>query len=116
MRYRCRFIVPSSDVRWYEVEGESPEDAALNFHYREVPWCGGPFYVPHADRPGLRVYFARVEVEGHGEHVVSTISSSIVRKGVKSRATLADIAKALDWPDEPERLMDGIDITPEMAP
>lgn len=104
--YRCRFTAPRQSD-WSTVEADSPELAANELHDRD-PKTYAIGYEPEPDKPGRRVYFASVEVEGHGEWVSRMYTSSIVRRGgVKSRraVTLAEIARAIGWQHDPAELL-----------
>lgn len=95
--YRCRFIAPyRSD--WSTVEAESPELAANELHSRDERTYAIT-YIPDPSKPGGRVHFARMEVEGHGTHVSRVYTSAIVRRGgVRIRpVALSDVAKVVGW-------------------
>ena len=100
--YRCRMTVPRV-TNWTDVTADSPELAANEFH----SWSEGTlWYVPDPDRPAARVYFALVEVEGHGVWVSRLYRSGILRVGAARRMpTLDEIAKQLGWTHPPEGLL-----------
>ena len=110
MTYRCRFTAPRPSD-WSTVEADSPEDAAQEFHFRDGDKSSSPHsiaYVPDEQRPGARIFFARVEVDGHGELVSRCYSSAILRRGgVKpQRVTLEAVARAVGWEHDPADLVD----------
>lgn len=104
--YQCRFTAPRSSG-WSAVEAPSPEMAANEFHYRDKSF--GISYCPDPEKPGSRIYFASVEVDGFGTWVSRVYWSGIVRRGgVRSRGrklTLADVAKAVRWERDPAELL-----------
>lgn len=105
--YRCRTVAPRQ-TSWCDVEALSPEDAAQTHHDRRLR-SDSIVYVPDEKKAGSRVYFALVEVEGHGEMVSRIFTSEILRRGgVKSNrppVTLADVAQALGWGRDPQELV-----------
>lgn len=105
--YRCRFIAPRQSD-WSTVEAESPELAANEFHSRDERTYAIT-YIPDPDKPGARVHFARVEVEGHDSWVSRIYTSAIVRRGgVRSKrtaVTLDDVAGAVGWENDPADLL-----------
>jgi len=98
MIYRCRCVKPNIS-EWYEVEANTPEDAANDFMFEN-------YYGIHmkTDRPGELCYYAVIEVENHGEFIARRFRIGIRRRGgvpsPASRRTLDDIAKILDVPKE----------------
>lgn len=108
--YRCRFTAPRQSD-WSTVEADSPELAVNEFHSSGTSssYTGDSItYTPNPDKPGARIHFARVEVEGHDSFVSRVYTSSIVRRGgVRSRSTvtLADIARAVGWERDPAELV-----------
>lgn len=104
--YRCRFTMPRRSD-WSTVEADSPEIAANELHaHDEKTYAIGYEFDP--DEPGRRVYFASVEVEGHGEWVSRMYTSCIIRRGgIRGRrpVTLADVAKAIGWTHDPAELI-----------
>lgn len=105
--YRCRFIAPRQSD-WSTVEAESPELAANEFHFRDERTYAIT-YIPDPSKPGGRVHFARVEVEGHGTHVSRVYTLAIVRRGgvriKRPGVTLDDVAKAVGWEGNPADLL-----------
>ena len=102
--YRCRFIAPRRSD-WSTVEAGSPELAANELHARDEHTYAIT-YTPDPTKPGARVHFARVEVEGCGAWVSRVYTSAILRRGgVRSRPTLAEVAKAVGWEGDPAELL-----------
>jgi hypothetical protein len=108
---KCRFVKPNTSI-WYNVEANSFEEAAQEFHGQFVPSTGDNNYsAVYRDRKpegGLEhVYFSLVEIEGYGETVVRTYYSGISRLGAKSvDPTIESIAKAIDWEKNPKELLE----------
>lgn len=64
MTYKCRYVKPHT-TKWYEVEQETPEQAANQFHFE----TGGGVGI----REGKwTTYYTIVEVEGHGKFISSS--------------------------------------------
>lgn len=110
MTYRCRTVAPRQ-TSWCDVEASSPEDAAQTHHDRRLR-SDSIVYVPDEKEAGNRVYFALVEVEGHGEMVSRIFTSEILRRGgVKSKcqpvtlSPLTGVAQALGWGRDPQELV-----------
>lgn len=107
--YRCRFLKPSVG-EWYDVEADSPGEAALEHHNR-FDGIGYVFWKPLEGGGQEVVRFASVDVEVDKDYVTRMFSMGIYRKGAfnKNRGlTLQEIAKKLDWKhDENELLGDG---------
>lgn len=108
MKYRCRTIKPS-ESQWQEIEADSPEVAASEFHFQ----CD--HFIPHysyidrkSDGSHQVVNFSLVEIEGHPVPLVArTFVSGIWRKGgVKMYGpTLGEIASGLGWEYPTEELL-----------
>lgn len=106
IKYRCRFLTTGTavDSDWLEILASSPEEAANSVHDRETNQARRiPQEISFCQdeaKPGARVYFARVEVEGHGEWISRVYTSGIVRCGgvkPRNRTRIEDIAKLLKW-------------------
>lgn len=109
--YKCRFIKPNySD--WHSVMADSFEEAAQDFHGRYVPVSKDNYksavYVDRMLDKTEFIYFALIEIEGHGELVVRTYYSEISRKGRKPNyePTILDIAKVIGWERDPNELLE----------
>ena len=108
--YRCRFVAPlPSD--WSSIEADSPEGAASELHFRDGTRTSSPHsctYVPNPDKPCARIFFARIEIEGHQELVSRCYSSSIGRRGGvrQPRETLEEVACAVGWERPPSELVE----------
>lgn len=107
-RYRCRFVAPTSSD-WADVEADSPESAANEFHFKRTELGRQPdsvTYIPDADKPGSRIHFARVAVDGHGEMVSRVYTIGIIRRGVAPRRmSLAEVARIVRWEHDPAELL-----------
>jgi len=107
--FRCRMVQPENRPVFAEVEGESPEDAASTYHFG---WMEGSavWTVHEPDGKRHQIYFARIEVEGHGEMVVRTYKYGLWRKGgvkgLGQEKTLKDIADAIGWQHDPAELIE----------
>lgn len=104
MKFECRTILPK-ESEWYEIEAKSAEQAANDFHEK---WFSSlqSLCIEHE---GADVCFARVEVEG-SESMISRIYKYGIRRrgGVKpasSPRTIEDIARRLEWADDPSALL-----------
>lgn len=105
--YRCRFHAPRTSD-WHTIEADSPEAAVQELHYQD-PRPYGIRYVPDLEKPGNCVYFASIEVDGHGPLISRIYTSGITRRGgIKPARTtsLADVAEAIGWTHPPEGLLD----------
>lgn len=103
--FKCRTVLPNQS-QWHEREAFSPAEAANEFWFhthdilQRVTWRLGN---------GERVYFARVEVEGHGTFVARIFCSGLWRSGgvaLRNPPTLASIAEKLAWTGRPEELIE----------
>lgn len=106
MTFRARIIKPRA-TEWLNFGVDTPEDAAQALHDRNGRSCSA-VYVPDADMPASEVWFALVEVEGHGEFVSRIYRNGIGRRGGvrrKAPATLADIAREVGWTKDPAELV-----------
>lgn len=111
MIFKCRFIKPKTS-NWYNVESDSFEEAAQDFHGKFVP-SSKDFSSVYFDRKtedsGEYVYFALVEIEGYGQWVVRTYYSCIVRRGKFnpiSKPSLQDIANSIGWEKDYKELLE----------
>jgi hypothetical protein len=109
MKYKCRTTKPR-ESRWFEIEAESPEAAANDFHSD---------YLHEVESLRLRmekgsghyfINFALVEVEGHGEMVSRVYHYGIWRRGAKRpepplKKRLTEIAQKLGWKRDPKELI-----------
>ena len=110
MKYRCRTVKPRIS-EWFEVEEETPELAAAEFHFQKDGVVEALAYIvetgPHQQHV---VKFVRVEVEGHGAWVSRVYHYGIFRRGgVKPwypQDRLRQIAQELDWMHKPEDLLE----------
>lgn len=104
--YRCRFVAPMT-TGWHSISSTSPEEAANDYHSNE---CRGGFTGLMFDHNGTHIYFAKIEVEGHGEWVSRVYSYGIWRKGGVRQSfnepTLQSIAKDLGYEHDPQTLLE----------
>lgn len=105
--YQCRMLLPQ-ELPWRTVEADTPEQAANEYHFGLPRWESGKVWIER-DGEGTRtdVYFARIEVEGHGSWVSRVYQSGLWRRGgvPVQQPTLADLAAAIDWPHDPQELV-----------
>jgi phosphoribulokinase len=106
MIYQCREVAPKFAIDWFEQEANSPGEAANTYHSNNFPM--GLSYIQEDDNGRTFIYFATIEVRDHGIFTSRMYSYGISRSGgVKMpRKTLSDIAKALDYKDDPNTLIE----------
>ena len=110
--FRCRTVKPKVS-RWYEVQAETPESAANDFHSDNMEVLASlRWEVPTANDGKYFIMFANIEVEGHGEMVSRVYKHGIWRKGGVKRSDyktpeqkLKELADALGWTHAPEELI-----------
>ena len=128
--FRVRTVKPQ-ESRWYEVWGETPEEAANDFHVKNMEALANlswkveqkrsafkrlPADFDGSGQPSGSYYFLKfvcVEVEGHGEMVSRMYHHGLWRRGgvkgpdhFKSREQkLKELAEALGWSHDPEELI-----------
>lgn len=106
--YKCRVIKPSVS-QWFDVNADTPELAARDFHYDKLGLIPGVRFKPDATRPGLTITFARIEVDGHGELVSRVWECRLVRKGGVRRPgiplRIEDVAKVIGWEHDTQELL-----------
>lgn len=104
--YHCRFVAPRLSA-WFVIEADAPDLAANELHNRD-PGTFAISYTPDNLRPGRKIHFARVEVEGYGSWLSRIYTSGIIRKGgtrIQSPVSLADVAQAVGWNQAPDQLV-----------
>jgi len=102
--YRCKFLKPS-EGEWFDVEADSPGEAAMEHHNR-FDGIGYVFWKPLENGGHEVVRFSSVDVEGDKDYVTRMFSRGIYRKGGFSRGlTLQEIAKNLDWAHDVNELL-----------
>lgn len=97
-QFRARTLQPSVS-EWRNVEAESPELAANEFHHAADPGIKSFTHCVTEGEKSTLVKFALIEVEGH-EPVVSRLFEQRIwrRAGVRKQdLTLQDIARRLGW-------------------
>jgi hypothetical protein len=107
LTFRCRTKIPHVEADWADIETDSPEQAAMEFHaerdYNSV------VYVRETENGGReRVLFALIEIEGHGERVSRVFHRAIWRKGgvrPTRPVTIEDVARKLGWTKDPQELL-----------
>lgn len=102
--YRCRFVAPRQS-EWRAIEADSPESAAHELHFRDEK----NYAISYDPDPSLarRIYFARIEVEGHADFISRIFTSGIVRRGgIGRKNTIADVARTVGWSAPPEELLE----------
>lgn len=113
MRYKCRTTKPA-ESKWYEIEAASPEQAANDYHTRDLHCLASASWEMKNDDGGkYYIMFALVEVEGHGEWVSRVYKYGIYRKGGVKRPDyrtheqkLKDLATAIGWEKDPAILIE----------
>lgn len=108
MKYRCRTTKPKAS-EWFDIEAESPELAANSFHSDYDALIDSVTYTPNPELPGAFVYFAVVEVEGHGTWVSRVFLSRILRRGGAQRKpppTIKHVALLLGYKHNPRTLLE----------
>ena len=109
--YKCRTIKPKL-TEWREVEAESPEVAANEFHAKyQLYFDNLKLKIETKDKGMYLVHFVVVEIEGHGEQVSRIFEYGIWRAGgvkkpeVPLKTRLKELAEKLGWTHEPEELV-----------
>lgn len=111
--YRCRRVRPNSEDTWTTVEESSPGRAANEYQVRygrSYNYCIVEENV--ADNKMQYVYFAVIEVDGHGLFISRYYYSRIWRRaGVRIpdkkplSEKLVDLASVLGYDGSPEELL-----------
>ena len=104
MKFKCRIILPK-ESQWFELEAPSAAEAANDYFF---DLHQGLSYITFKQEGGERVYFGRVEVEGHGSWVARVFHSGLWRSGgvkLRKSTTIEDVAKALNWTGDPKELL-----------
>lgn len=110
MIYRCRILIPEETI-WYEIESDSPELAANEYHTNISPTYSLSLPYTDSDNRRCTVNFALVEVEGYETLISRWYRYGIWRKGgIKPRNFYKDrikeIAEKLGWNDDPMLLLE----------
>ena len=106
MEYKCRVTKPNMG-EWVVVKANTPEEAANEFHYSNSRY-EAITYLPPLNEGGETIYFATIEIDGHGEFVARSFYSGIGRRGgvTRPRITLRKIAEILGWEKDPQELIE----------
>jgi hypothetical protein len=81
MLFKCRTVKPKL-TEWREVEAESPEVAANDFHSKwQLYFDNLKIRMGRGDGRTYLVHFVVVEIEGHGEQVSRIFEYGIWRAG-----------------------------------
>lgn len=109
MKFRVRFLKPNL-YEWQEVEAETSGQAAHNFHYNHPRHLGFSYVEAPTKTTRHTIYFALVEVEGHGEFVSRVYHYGLWRKGGvedprRGSKELLRIASELGWGRDPQELL-----------
>jgi hypothetical protein len=111
MQYRCRTTKPALS-EWREVEASSPEQAANDFHERELFFVESVRLLQDQKDGGIHcIIFALIEVEGHGERLSRIYSYGIFRGGGVGRIRslderLKEVAQQVGWEKDPWLLIE----------
>lgn len=109
MLFKCRTVKPKL-TEWREIDSESPETAANDFHSKwQLYFDNLKLWVGNEKDGHYYIHYVLVEVEGHGEMVSRIFEYGIWRRGKKTetpfKTRLKELAEKLGWTHEPEELV-----------
>ena len=110
MIWKCRTTKPSVS-EWSEIEAPTFKEAANSLHEENLWKLPRLVYQHHTDDGKMvKIHFAIVEVEGHGEWVSRIFEYNLWRGGgvpsQRPKITLQSIATTLGYTHDPNTLVD----------